>query len=160
MGFSTSPGKGKESSKHIEILYVDRPQFATLLLPPSSAGFYPDGILPGKTLENRTRKWGSSPPPSRGGNLADHKRLHLQSISPPIRKMAVQIDSVAFCQFTFQAADPILSLARCCGITNQVRVPIYPNFAFCHDQAMHLHVVLRAAPIHPNCRCVHHNCSG
>jgi hypothetical protein len=63
MGFSTSPGKGKESSKHIEILYVDRPQFATLLLPPSSTGFYPDGILPGKNLENSGKqnpKMGSS----------------------------------------------------------------------------------------------------
>jgi hypothetical protein len=31
------------------------------------------GILPGKPwkiAENRTLKWGSSPPPSRGGNLA------------------------------------------------------------------------------------------
>jgi hypothetical protein len=83
-------------------------------------------VKPWKIAENRTLKWGSSPPPSRGGNLADHKRPHLQWISLPIRKMAVQIDSVAFC----------------------------------HDQAMHLHVVLRAAPIHPNCRFVHRNCSG
>jgi hypothetical protein len=71
MGFSTSPGKGKESSKHIEILYVDRPQFATLLLPPSSTGFYPDGILPGKTLENSGKqnpKMGFKSPPEQGFN--------------------------------------------------------------------------------------------
>jgi hypothetical protein len=46
--FSHPRGKGKESSKHIEILYVDRPQFATLLLPLTSTGFYPDGNPPGK----------------------------------------------------------------------------------------------------------------
>jgi hypothetical protein len=44
--------KGKDSSKHIETLYVDRPQFATLLLPLTSTGFYPDGNSPGKHMEN------------------------------------------------------------------------------------------------------------
>ena len=40
-------------------------QFAAVLLPLTPAGFYPDGIPRGntwKTAENRTLKWGSSPP--------------------------------------------------------------------------------------------------
>ena len=37
-------------------------------------------------MENRTLKAGSSPPPSRGGNLAGHKRPHLQSISLPLER--------------------------------------------------------------------------
>jgi hypothetical protein len=40
--------KAKESSKHIENLYVERPQFATLLLPLTSTDCYPDGNSPGK----------------------------------------------------------------------------------------------------------------
>jgi hypothetical protein len=40
LGFFTSPWKGKASPKHIYILYIDRPQFATLLLPLNSTGFY------------------------------------------------------------------------------------------------------------------------
>src|SRR5580704_7502934 len=67
---TTQRGKVKDS-KHIEILYVDRPQFATLLLPLTSTGFYPDGNSPKKPwkiAENGTLKWGSSPPPSRGGS--------------------------------------------------------------------------------------------
>jgi hypothetical protein len=46
------PAEGRRRSEHIETLYVDRPQFATLLLPPISTDFYPDGNSPGKTLEN------------------------------------------------------------------------------------------------------------
>jgi hypothetical protein len=48
----TSPWKCKEPSKHIETLYLEPPQKTTLLLPPNSTGFYPDGNSPGKTLEN------------------------------------------------------------------------------------------------------------
>jgi hypothetical protein len=44
--------KGRRRSKHIENLYVDRPQFATLLLPLTSTGFYPDGNSRGKHMEN------------------------------------------------------------------------------------------------------------
>jgi hypothetical protein len=47
-GFSTSPGKRRERSKHIENLCVDAPQNATLLLPLTSTGLYPDGNSPGK----------------------------------------------------------------------------------------------------------------
>jgi hypothetical protein len=65
-GFFTSPWKGKESSKHIEIWYVDRPQFATLLLPLTSIGFYPDGNSPGKhrgkSRKTEPLKADSSPP--------------------------------------------------------------------------------------------------
>src|ERR1700730_841599 len=50
--FFQIPWKGKKSSKHIEILYVDRSQFATLLLPLTSTGFYPDGNSLGKSMEN------------------------------------------------------------------------------------------------------------
>lgn len=45
-----------------------------------------------KIAEHRTLKWGSSPPSSRGGNRADHKRLHLQSISLPIRSYAANTE--------------------------------------------------------------------
>jgi hypothetical protein len=46
-----------------------------------------------KTAESRTLKWGSNPPPSRGGNLAGHKRPHLQSI--PYRwRLALRIGTV------------------------------------------------------------------
>jgi hypothetical protein len=59
-------GRGKKSSKHIKILYVDRPQFATLLLPLTSTGFYPDGNSPGKSMENSGKqnpKMGFKSPP-------------------------------------------------------------------------------------------------
>jgi hypothetical protein len=42
----------QRSSKHIETLYVDRPQFTTLLLPLISTGVYPDGNSPW-SQENR-----------------------------------------------------------------------------------------------------------
>jgi hypothetical protein len=71
-------------------MYVDLQQFAAILLPRESAIFRPDGnypeATPWKIAENRTLKWGSSPPPSRGGNLAGHKRPHLQSISLPLER--------------------------------------------------------------------------
>jgi hypothetical protein len=44
--------KGRQRSKQIEILYVDGPQKTTLLLPLTSAGFYPDGNSPRKSMEN------------------------------------------------------------------------------------------------------------
>jgi len=65
-------GRGKKSSKHIEILYVDRPQFATLLLPLTSTGFYPDGNSPGKSMKNSGKqnpKMGFKSPPSRNAIL-------------------------------------------------------------------------------------------
>jgi hypothetical protein len=36
----------------METLYVDRPQNTTLLLPPTSIVFHPDGDFPGKNMEN------------------------------------------------------------------------------------------------------------
>jgi hypothetical protein len=47
-GILQIPSKGRQLSKHIETLYVDPPQNATLLLPRESAAFYPDGNSPGK----------------------------------------------------------------------------------------------------------------
>jgi hypothetical protein len=48
---------------------------------------------PWKIAENRTLKRGSSPPPSREGNLAGHKRSHLQLI--PYRwRLALRIATV------------------------------------------------------------------
>jgi hypothetical protein len=81
------------TTKKLQFFFRYFPQFSTLMEIPHEK--------PWKIAEDITLKAGSSPPPSRGGNLADHKGLHLQSISPPIGKMAVQIDSVTFCQFTF-----------------------------------------------------------
>ena len=66
LGFLISPWKGRERSKHIENLYVDPPQNATLLLPPTSTGFYADGNSPRKTLENSGKqnpKMGFKSPP-------------------------------------------------------------------------------------------------
>src|SRR4029077_1404699 len=48
LGFFTFPWKGRRCQKHIENLYLERPQKTTLLLPPTSTGFYPDGNSPGK----------------------------------------------------------------------------------------------------------------
>jgi hypothetical protein len=52
LGFFRSPWKGRHKSKHMQTLYVEPPQNTTLLLPPTSAGFYPDGNSPGKYMEN------------------------------------------------------------------------------------------------------------
>lgn len=48
LGFFTYPRKGRRRSEHIENLYVEPPQNTTLLFPPISADFYPDGNFPGK----------------------------------------------------------------------------------------------------------------
>ena len=66
-------------------------------------------------------------------NLADHKGLHLQSISLPIGKLAVQIDSVAFCQY-FLSRRSRLNLARCCGIPVRSESLFTQHFAFRHCQ--------------------------
>src|ERR1700722_17801951 len=69
---SPHPRERQESSQHIETLYVDRPQFATLLLPLTSTGFYPDGNSPGKSMENSGKqnpKMGFKSPPSRDSHL-------------------------------------------------------------------------------------------
>ena len=66
------PAKGRQRSKQIEILYVDRPQKTTLLLPLTSAGFYPDGNSPRKSMENSGKqnpKMGFKSPPSRDATL-------------------------------------------------------------------------------------------
>ena len=46
MGFSPSLEKHPNRSQHIKTMYKDRPQNTTLLLPPTSAGFYLDGNSP------------------------------------------------------------------------------------------------------------------
>ena len=61
-------------------MYVDRPQFATHLLPLTSTGFYPDGNFLGNTLENsgkQNAKMGFKFPPSTGGNRACSKFCRL-----------------------------------------------------------------------------------
>jgi hypothetical protein len=60
------PVERRQPSKHIENLYVDRPQFTTHLLPLTSTGFHPDGNSPGKYMENSGKqnpKMGFKSPP-------------------------------------------------------------------------------------------------
>src|SRR3984957_19386733 len=64
-------------------MYVDLQQFAAILfrqIPRFSTLMAISEGTPWKIAENRTLKRSSSPPPRRGGNLAGHKRPHLQSI--------------------------------------------------------------------------------
>jgi hypothetical protein len=44
--------KWQKYSKHMQKLHVDPPQNTTLLLPPTSTGFYPDGIPEENTMGN------------------------------------------------------------------------------------------------------------
>ena len=87
------PVKRQELSKHIETLYVDRPQFATLWLPLTSTGFYPDGNSPGKYMENSGKqnpKMGFKSPPSRDApfnwlflkNLGSKTHGQIQNLDP------------------------------------------------------------------------------